>query len=533
MVEQRLGVFEEELHEPLAHAFLPLAQQRMASDEGRRLVELDSEAEAGLQRRVRIGDVVAVVAVGLLDPERVHGVHAGMAEPHILPGVDQRVVDARRELGRDVELPAKLAHVGNARRAGVGVAKLDLPAAAEGKGLVGEVVGAQRLQQVPRKGAHDAEHGEARGHIGEHRVRALGDVALEPEGIPHLELAGGHDQIVVVCEPCDGEIGLDAARIVEPLRVDDAAGRHVHLVGGNPAQHPRGVPALEAELGEGGLVEQAHPVTHRAVLFRRTGEPVLAAEAVFVAGLRAVRRVPVRPLPAEGLAVTGTARREAIVERRAAHPPRGRVLAEGPVHVVEEAEGLAHPLAQIAPVGLEGQVAAYVHVPHVDERPAGVDAFGQHLPGAAGRLDADGVEPGGDVAAGETGRLAEMVAVVRREALGPAEEGLDTGVGERRHPLQRVHQHRLEVLVVVGQLVEAEILGDSVHAPGLRLRLEGAEQDLARVLLVIGAAVVVAQHGQVRRHTLEGVRHHVEVLAGVERHVDADRGRELARPHAG
>ena len=107
MVEQRLGVFEEELHEPLAHAFLPLAQQRMASDEGRRLVELDSEAEAGLQRRVRIGDVVAVVAVGLLDPERVHGVHADMVEPHILPGVDQRVVDARRELGRDVELPSR------------------------------------------------------------------------------------------------------------------------------------------------------------------------------------------------------------------------------------------------------------------------------------------------------------------------------------------------------------------------------------------------------------------------------------------
>ena len=90
-----------------------------------------------------------------------------------------------------------------------------------------------------------------------------------------------------------------------------------------------------------------------------------------------------------------------------------------------------------------------------------------------------------------------MIAVVRREALGPAEEGLDASVGECRHALQRVHQHRLEVLVVVGKLVEAEILRDSVHAPGLRLRLEGAEQDLARVLLVIGAAVVVAQHGQV------------------------------------
>ena len=96
-----------------------------------------------------------------------------------------------------------------------------------------------------------------------------------------------------------------------------------------------------------------------------------------------------------------------------------------------------------------------------------------------------------------------------------------------------MHQHRLEVLEVVGQLVEAKILGDAIHAPGLGVGLEGTEKNLPGVFLVVGAAVVVAQHGQVRRHALERIGHHVEVLAGVKRHVDADGGRKRAGPHAG
>ena len=288
-------------------------------------------------------------------------------------------------------------------------------------------------------------------------------------------------------------------------------------------QHLRRVAALEAELGERGLVEEAHPLPHRAVLRRREIEPVLAAEAVFVAGLRAVGRVPVGPLPAEGLAVAGAPGHEAVVEGRAAHAPRGCELAEGPVVVVEQAQGLAHTRAQEAPVGLEGQVAAHVHVPEIERLAAAGEAFRQHPPGAAGGLDADGVEARGDPAAGEPRRLAEVVAVVGGEALGPAEEGLDAGLVQCRHALQRVLQHRLEMLPVVGQLVEAEVLGDAVHAPGLGVRLEGAEKDFSGVLLVVGAAVVVAQHGQVRGHALEGIGHHVEVLAGVQRHVHGRR----------
>ena len=49
---------------------------------------------------------------------------------------------------------------------------------------------------------------------------------------------------------------------------------------------------------------------------------------------------------------------------------------------------------------------------------------------------------------------------------------------------------------VLRQLVEAEILRNAVHAPGLGHRLEGAEHHLAGVLLVVGAFVGHAQHRQ-------------------------------------
>ena len=52
--------------------------------------------------------------------------------------------------------------------------------------------------------------------------------------VPHLRGSGGHDQIAVFGQPGDGEIRFNATLGVEPLRVDDAAGTHVHIVRADP-----------------------------------------------------------------------------------------------------------------------------------------------------------------------------------------------------------------------------------------------------------------------------------------------------------
>ena len=84
---------------------------------------------------------------------------------------------------------------------------------------------------------------------------------------------------------------------------------------------------------------------------------------------------------------------------------------------------------------------------------------------------------------------------------------------------------------ILGKLVEAEILADALHAPGLGHRLEGAEQDLARVLLVVGAFLGDPEH----REPLEAgdrLGDDVEVLAGVERQGHAVPRGEITAPHA-
>ena len=82
---------------------------------------------------------------------------------------------------------------------------------------------------------------------------------------------------------------------------------------------------------------------------------------------------------------------------------------------------------------------------------------------------------------------------------------------------------------VLGELVELEVLRRK--APGFRHRLEGSEQHLARVLLVVGALVGHAQHGQ-GSEIRDRLGDDVEVLAGLERDVRAEHPAEVARPHA-
>ena len=148
-------------------------------------------------------------------------------------------------------------------------------------------------------------------------------------------------------------------------------------------------------------------------------------------------------------------------------------------------------------------------------------------------LDSDRVQAGRDEAVLVLGRRADVVADIRREALRAAEELQDVGRLESRHPLPGAAQQRLEVLAVGGDLVEAEVLGNAVHAPGPRVRLEDTDDQLARVVPEVRDRVVVPHDGQVRVEPLNAVEADVVMLAGMQRDVDADGCGQLPRPHAG
>ena len=339
-------------------------------------------------------------------------------------------------------------------------------------------------------------------------------------------------------EARDGEVGLDAAVGVQPLRVDDAAGLDGDVVGADALQHGFGIGALDADLAERRHVEQGDAGAHGGVLGGGVVEPVLALPAVAVFGLLALGagalgQIPERALPAGGLAEAGAARFQPLVERRVAHAARGLVVAIGEVVGVEQAERLGDAIDKVGLVALEREHAADVDAHQVHGGLAGMHPFGQRLAGAAGGLDADGVEAGGDEEVLQLGRLAEQIAVVGREAFGAVEEGVDAGARQDRQARHGLLQLRRDVIPVVGQGEEFGVVGDAVDAPGLRPGLEEADEQLAGILLGVGALVGHAQHRQVARDVGVGVGDDVEVLARHQRHVHAGHAADIAAPQAG
>ena len=271
------------------------------------------------------------------------------------------------------------------------------------------------------------------------------------------------------------------------------------------------------------------------MLGRGMVEPVLPTVGIPVARLHPPRREPVGALPARGLAETRAGLGQARVQRRGTYVAARRVLPERPVHVVQQAERFGDALFEIAPTVLERQVPPHVHVPQVHGRMPVHDPLGQHLARAARGLDADRVEPRGHVEVPEFGRFAQMVAVVGRETLRPVQKQLDARGLQRRHTAHGFVEHVVQMLPVLGERAEGEIVRNGCPSPAPRLgvRLEKAGQNAADLLLEIRGAVRVAQRGQPGCESGHRLGHHVEMLRGVQRHVDSGQPPDLARPHPG
>ena len=532
VVEQGLGVQQPELEQAPLRTLFALPQQRVAADETARFVELHREPQTRFQRRVLVGDVVAPVPVGLLDAQRIQRVVTGMDQAQSVSGSRDFIVNAGGELGRDIQFPAQFTDESDARGAHPGIAQFNLPAVRKPERLVRQVLRRQRLQQLARVGPHHGYYAHGRGHVGEHTAGAGGNMSFQPVKIAHFRGRGRDDQETVLLQARHRQVRLYPSILVQPLGVDDAAGPYVNVIGAHVVQRPRRVRSFQAVLGEGRLVEQGNVFAHRAVLRRRIFEPVLAPVAVFVPGFYARRSVPVRPLPAGSLAVAGAGGLQALVERRFAYAAGAFILAVGVVPGIEQAQALGHAFAQVFAVALERHVAAHVHFPQVRWGAPGAHPFRHHLAYPARGLQADGIQTRSNEAVIELRRLAQVVTHVGREALRAAEELLDAGRFQGRHPRHGVPQHRFEVVEITGDLVETEVLGNAVHAPGPGAGLERAHQQFAGVVLVIGAGVVIPYHRQVLVQARDGFEQRIVMLAGVQRHVHPDACGQVPGPHA-
>ncbi len=199
-----------------------------------------------------------------------------------------------------------------------------------------------------------------------------------------------------------------------------------------------------------------------------------------------------------------------------------------------QAQDLADPVVQPLVVPVEAGEAPDVDRGQVQARLPLGDPLGQRPPGSARGCDADGVEAGPDEEVPQLRCLAEDELVVRGEALRAVVEHLDPGLGQRRDPLYRTVHQDLEVVPVFVEQLELEGVGQRVgRDPRLGLGLEAADGQAAHLLLDVGVAVGVAQHGQVPVHPVDPFGDHVEVLGRVQRDGHPAHRADLLGPLAG
>ena len=270
-------------------------------------------------------------------------------------------------------------------------------------------------------------------------MRIRRDVPLQPVQIAVLARRAGHDQKGVLGEARHREIGLDAAALVQPLRIDDAAGRDRDVVRADPLQRRFGVAPLKEELAERGQVEQTDALAHGPVLVRPVLEPGGAPVGVVVLGRDAGRREPARPLPAGRLGEAGAARLEAIMERRGARRPRRGVLPKRPVHRVEQARApRSRARADSAALLWNGCMRRMsTSARSMGGWPPTIHSAST-LPAPPADWMPIELKPQATKNPAQLGRLAEQIAIIRREALRAAEELADADPLERRNAPHRV-----------------------------------------------------------------------------------------------
>ena len=153
--------------------------------------------------------------------------------------------------------------------------------------------------------------------------------------------SGGHDEKAVPGEPGDGQVGLDPASLVAPLRVHGTPGGHIHRCHTQRVEHLERIGAPHGELDERRLVEHGNAVANRIALAARVVEPVLLAVAVAVFPFLALLGKPIGSLPAGCLAEDRAGLIHRVVQRRAPLVAGARVLEERPVHRIQQPETLA------------------------------------------------------------------------------------------------------------------------------------------------------------------------------------------------
>ena len=156
-------------------------------------------------------------------------------------------------------------------------------------------------------------------------------------------------------------------------------------------------------------------------------EPVLPAHRIHVLRLDALRREPVRPLPAELRAEHRAMRLQPLVERRDDAGPPALIFLMREADRVVLAIGFERPVGDPLPVAVQAGEAPDIDHPEIERRLAVDHPLRQHPARAAPGRDAEGIEAGADKHVRAFRRHAQNEIAVGRETFRPVDHLFDAG----------------------------------------------------------------------------------------------------------
>src|SRR5262249_5798419 len=162
--DHRRALIQQQATQLAAYSALPLSDKRIAADEIG-LVQLHAETKAGLVWRIFGLQLGAPVTITLLEAQRIDTVVAACRYPKWLAGRPECVPHMHPVLGRDMQLPAQLAHIGHAQGQHGRPADSNVAGAQIWRGVVRDIVGRHRLEDITRARAPQPDHRAAGGNV--------------------------------------------------------------------------------------------------------------------------------------------------------------------------------------------------------------------------------------------------------------------------------------------------------------------------------------------------------------------------------
>ena len=102
---------------------------------------------------------------------------------------------------------------------------------------------------------------------------------------------------------------------------------------------------------------------------------------------------------------------------------------------------------------------------------------------------------------------------------------------QHRHADESLFKLWHDVIPVIRQCSELEIRRNSIQRPGFGFGFEKPDQQFSGILLIICAFILNPQHRKVAGKALNCLGQHIEMLAGLQRHVDASHQANVTTPH--